>query len=121
RTATRSDIVRAIGPPTSRVESRGAMPYLLTNAKVERMPKRFWKDDGPRIELPVSEPRPTVPKLAATAAAVPPLEPAVTRFVSYGLCVVPRMEFTVSSGLKANSPMFDLARTMAPAALMRLT
>ena len=31
------------------------------------------------MELPVSEPSPTAPKLAATAAPVPPLEPAVTR------------------------------------------
>jgi hypothetical protein len=35
--------------------------------------------------LPVSVPRPTAPKFAATAAAVPPLDPAVTRLVSYGL------------------------------------
>ena len=31
------------------------------------------------MELPVSLPSPTSPRLAATAAAVPPLEPAVTR------------------------------------------
>ena len=85
------------------------------------MPTSALCDDGPRIELPVSDPRPTRPKLAATAAAVPPLDPAGTRVVSYGLCVVPRIEFTVSSGLNANSAMFDLASTIAPAALMRFT
>ena len=31
-----------------------------------RMPTSAWCEDGPRMELPVSEPRPTVPKLAAT-------------------------------------------------------
>jgi hypothetical protein len=46
---------------------------------VERMPARLWCDDGPRMEFPVSLPRPMAPKLAAIAAAVPPLEPAVTR------------------------------------------
>ena len=30
------------------------------------MPTSAWCDDGPRIELPVSLPRPTAPKLAAT-------------------------------------------------------
>ena len=35
-------------------------------------------DAGPRIELPVSEPMPATPKLAATPEAVPPLEPAGT-------------------------------------------
>jgi hypothetical protein len=46
---------------------------------VERMPTRLVCEAGPRIELPVSVPRPAAPKFAATAAAVPPLEPAVTR------------------------------------------
>ncbi len=46
---------------------------------VGRMPARLVCDDGPRIEFPVSVPSPTAPKLAATAAAVPPLEPAGTR------------------------------------------
>ena len=47
---------------------------------VERIPTRRLCDEGPRMELPVSVPSPTVPRLALTAAAVPPLEPAVTRF-----------------------------------------
>ncbi len=59
--------------------------------------------------------------MEATAAAVPPLEPAGTRVRSYGLRVVPSSEFTVSFGLNANSAMFDLASTIAPAALMRFT
>ena len=41
--------------------------------------QKILGDAGPRIELPVSLPSPTVPKPAAIAAAVPPLDPAVTR------------------------------------------
>ena len=43
------------------------------------------------MEFPVSVPNPAAPKLAATAAAVPPLEPAVTRFSAYGFLVYPGM------------------------------
>ena len=77
---TASVTVRDIGPPMSRARLRGTMPSRLVRPIVERIPTRFWCDEGPRIELPVSVPSPTAPKLAATAAAVPPLEPAVTRF-----------------------------------------
>ncbi len=55
------------------------MPSRLVSPMVERMPTSAVCADGPRIELPVSVPIPTVPKFAATAAAVPPLEPAGTR------------------------------------------
>ena len=55
------------------------MPPRLVSPMVGRMPTRLVWDDGPRMELPVSVPSPTAPKLAATAAAVPPLEPAGTR------------------------------------------
>src|SRR5882672_726155 len=119
--ATASATVCAIGPPMSRLRNSGAMPSRLVSPMVERMPTRLVCDDGPRIELPVSEPRPTRPKLEATAAAVPPLEPAGTRSSAYGFFVMPRIELTVSYGLNANSAMFDLASTTAPAALMRLT
>ncbi len=54
-------------------------PSRLVSPRVERMPTRARCDDGPRIELPVSVPRPATPKLAATPEAVPPLEPAGTR------------------------------------------
>jgi hypothetical protein len=46
---------------------------------VDRIPTSAWCDDGPRIELPVSDPSPISPKFDAIAAAVPPLDPAVTR------------------------------------------
>ena len=65
----------------------GTIPSRLVSPIVERMPTRLVCDAGPRMELPVSVPRPTAPKFAATAAAVPPLEPAVTRSSAYGLRV----------------------------------
>ena len=64
----------------------GFFTYDLVR-EFERIPTRRLCDDGPRIELPVSVPRPTAPRLAATAAAVPPLLPAVTRPSAYGLRV----------------------------------
>src|SRR6516165_6906836 len=100
----------------SRFKNSGTMPSRLVSPIVDRIPTRLVWDDGPRIELPVSVPRPTAPKLAAIAAAVPPLEPAGTRSSAYGLRVYPgNIELTVSNGLQANSAMFDLASTTAPA------
>src|SRR5580692_4979748 len=89
---------------------------------VERIPARDWCDAGPRMESPVSLPKPTSPKLAAIAAAVPPLDPAVTRSSAYGFLVYPgRIELTVSMGLKAHSAILDFASTIAPAALTLAT
>ena len=86
-TATASATVRAIGPAMSASRLSGNTPARLVSPIVERMPTSAWCDDGPRIELPVSVPSPTSPKLAATAAAVPPLDPAVTRSSAYGFLV----------------------------------
>ena len=88
---------------------------------VGRMPTRSLCAEGPRIEFPVSVPSPDSPRLAATAAAVPPLDPAGTRLRSYGLRVMPAIELTVTYGLNAHSAMFVLARMMAPAARRRAT
>ncbi len=63
----------------SRSKLRGITPSRLVSPIVERIPTRARWDEGPRIELPVSLPRPMSPKLAATPEAVPPLEPAGTR------------------------------------------
>ncbi len=76
---TASSIVRAIGPAMSASRLSGITPARLVSPIVDRMPTSAWWDEGPRMELPVSLPRPAAPKLAATAAAVPPLDPAVTR------------------------------------------
>ena len=68
-----------MGPAMSARFERGTTPARLVSPMVERMPTNDWCDDGPRMELPVSLPSPTKPKLAATDAAVPPEDPAVTR------------------------------------------
>ena len=54
------------------------MPSRLVSPMVGRIPTKALCDEGPRIEFPVSVPKPTAPRFAATAAAVPPLDPAGT-------------------------------------------
>ena len=75
---------------------------------------------GWRILPPVSEPRLTGEKPAATAAALPPLEPPGTRDVSSGLRVAPNAEFSVLEPI-ANSSRFVLPTITAPAARKRVT
>ena len=122
KTLVASVSVRAIGPAMSASVFSGITPARLVRPIVDRIPASAWCDDGPRMELPVSLPSPTRPKLAATPAAVPPLDPAVERSSAYGFFVWPgRMDPTVSYGVNAHSAMFVLARTMAPASLTRFT
>ena len=64
---------------------------------------------------PVSLPRETAAKPAATAAALPPLLPPGTREVSSGLRVGPNAEFSVLEPI-ANSSRFVLPTNTAPAA-----
>ncbi|MBA7679584.1 hypothetical protein ES703_87883 [subsurface metagenome] len=71
-----------MGPPMSFLRFKGTIPSRLVSPMVDLMPTRQQWEEGPRMEFPVSVPSPTTPKLAATAAAVPPLEPAGTRFRS---------------------------------------
>jgi hypothetical protein len=72
-------------------------------------------DAGWRIEPPVSDPSDTGAKPAATAAALPPLEPPGTRPVSRGLRVGPKAELSVELPM-ANSSRFVLPTATAPAA-----
>ena len=67
-----------------------------------------------RIEPQVSEPHPTVAKLAAIAAPVPPLEPPGHRVGSYGLRVCPPSELMLVMPA-ASSCKLDLPRIIAPA------
>src|SRR4026208_530368 len=53
----------------------GTTPARLVNPIVDRMPTSAWCDEGPRIELPVSLPRPTGPQFAAPAGAGAPPRP----------------------------------------------
>ena len=57
------------------VVERGTMPSPLASPRVPRSPARAWWADGIRIDPQVSLPMPTAPKLAPTAAPVPPLDP----------------------------------------------
>ena len=75
---------------------------------------RPQKLPGWRIEPPVSEPRVTGTKPAATAAAEPPDEPPGTRSTSHGLRVGPKALVSVELP-KANSSMFSLPMGKAPA------
>ena len=68
----------------------------------------------------MSLPRLTGAKPAATAAALPPLEPPGTRDVSSGLRVGPNAEFSVLEPI-ANSSRFVLPTMMAPASRKRDT
>ena len=54
-TVTASSTVRAIGPAMSASRFSGITPARLVRPIVERMPTSAWCDDGPRIELPVSD------------------------------------------------------------------
>src|SRR5437763_5610556 len=72
------------------------------------------------MEPPVSEPSASGAKPAATAAALPPLDPPGTREWSCGLRVGPKAEFSVELPM-ANSSRLVLPMTMAPAATTRST
>src|ERR1051326_6524516 len=63
KTFTASVTVRAIGPPMSFIKFNGTMPERLVKPMVERMPTRSLCDEGPRIEFPVSVPRPAVERI----------------------------------------------------------
>src|ERR687893_803890 len=84
------------------------------------MPTTPHSAAGWRIEPPVSEPRARAAKPAATAAALPPLEPPGTLVGSWGFRVAPNAEFSVDEPM-ANSSMFVLPTITAPAARRRVT
>src|SRR5687768_14135092 len=84
------------------------------------MPTTPHRAAGWRIDPPVSEPRANGAKPAATAAALPPLDPPGTRDGSWGLRVGPKAEFSVDEPM-ANSSRLVLPTTMAPAATTRST
>ena len=75
---------------------------------------------GMRIEPMPSEPVAAAHSPAATAAALPPLDPPALRSVSHGLRVMPNAGPSVSQMI-ASSGMFVLPITTAPAARRRRT
>src|SRR5688572_33476518 len=72
------------------------------------------------MEPPVSDPSEKPANPAATAAALPPLDPPGTRAGSRGLRVGPNAEFSVEEPM-ANSSRFVLPTATAPAAATRCT
>ena len=72
------------------------------------------------MDPPVSEPRAAGAIPEATAAAEPPEEPPGTRSRAQGLRVGPNALFSVDEPI-ANSSMFVLPRTTAPASSSRAT
>src|SRR3954451_13404521 len=75
---------------------------------------------GCRIEPPVSLPREPAAMPAATATALPPLEPPAVRVGSQGLRIGPNALFSPDEPI-ANSSMFVFPTRMASAARRRAT
>jgi hypothetical protein len=75
---------------------------------------------GWRIEPPVSVPSAHGAEPAATAAALPPLEPPGTRPRSHGFSTGPKAEFSLEEPI-ANSSWLVLPSSGAPAAARRAT
>src|SRR5438309_11398288 len=84
------------------------------------MPTTPHSAAGWRMDPPVSDPRPSGANPAATAAALPPLDPPGTRPGSCGLRVGPNAEFSVELPM-ANSSRLVFPIGMPPAARTRDT
>ena len=76
-----SRTLRVIGPPTSMLCDSGTRPSCDTSPTEDRTPTSPLFDGGSRMDAQVSEPVPRTAKLAAMAAAVPPLEPPASMAV----------------------------------------
>ena len=75
---------RANGPAWSRLEAKAIIPKRETVPYVGLRPTIPHSAAGWRIEPPVSVPSAHGARPAATAAALPPLEPPGTRVRSHG-------------------------------------
>ncbi len=118
RAASRT--VRANGPTWSSDDANAMSPYRDTAPYVGFIPTIPQRAAGWRMDPPVSVPSDQGAWHAATAAAEPPLEPPGTRSGSHGLRVSWNAEFSVLDPI-ANSSMFVLPITTAPAASRRAT
>ena len=87
--AAASATVRAMGPAVSWLCEIGTMPVRLTRPTVGLMPTSPLTCDGDTIEPSVSVPTPAAARFAATATAVPELEPEGLRSSAYALRVCP--------------------------------
>ena len=92
---------------------RRSGPYRLIRPYVGFRPTTPHSDAGWRTLPPVSVPRAHTASPAATAAALPPLEPPGTRAGSHGLWTGPNAEFSLDEPI-ANSSQFVLPTSTAP-------
>src|SRR4029077_4608503 len=109
-----SSTLRAIGPTVSSVGQSGKMPSIGISPQRGFSPTVPQQAEGRRIEQPVSVPRPRSQRPAASAAALPPLEPPVVRPGCNGFLTVPYHGFWLVTP-QANSCRFALPTMTAPA------
>ena len=120
RSRLQSSALRAIGPTVSNVHEVGTTPSFGTRPSDGRRPVTPQKHAGIRIEPAVSVPSVPAARSAAAAAPLPPLEPPQTRSGDHGLRAGPKCGLVVSAP-NANSCVFSLPSTTAPAARRRAT
>src|ERR1700678_2830910 len=113
-TVAASVMLVAKGPIRSSDEAKATRPYLDSRRYVASSAGMPQYAPGCRIEPPVSVPRDTTDKPAATAAADPPLEPPGTRSTATGFRTGPYAEFSFELPM-ANSSQFVFPRITAPA------
>src|SRR5439155_11854016 len=84
---------RAIGPIVSNDGANGKQPRMSIFPLEGLKPTVPQQADGMRTEPPVSVPRPSAHKWAASAAAFPPLEPPGVRVGRRGFLTSPQWGF----------------------------
>ena len=114
RTSATSRTVFTSGPTASLYGLSGITPARLVRPRVVRMVASDANAAGFDNELHVSVPNATVTRLAETATALPPLDPAVLSDGSYALPIVPATELIPKSP-NGNSSRFVFPSTIAPA------
>src|SRR5262249_31615695 len=115
-----SATVRAMGPSTEYESHASTEGYRGINPGVVRKPITPQNAAGPRSEPPRSVPSASGHMPVARAAAEPPLDPPDVSARFHGFRVAPNTALTVF-GPNANSGVFVLPSTMAPAARRRCT
>ena len=119
-TAAQSSTSRVSGPIWSRELAKATRPNRLTSPYVGLRPVMPHSDAGCRMLPPVSLPSAKNASPAATAAALPPLEPPGTRSRPQGLRVTWNAEFSVDDPI-ANSSMLPLPISTGPRSYSRST
>src|SRR5207248_10461663 len=95
-------------------EAKATRPKREMSPYVGLRPTTPVSEAGCRTDPPVSVPRAHTTSPAATAAALPPLEPPGTVSRSHGLCTGPNAEFSLEEPI-ANSSQLALPTRTAPA------